>query len=101
MRVLVVATPRFQIPPEQLPGVIEAAMAWQERHQDRIETLGLFVGGGGFGIVNAPDETSLNQIMIELPFTWFSEMQVRPFVDGATGWRQLQEAAAVMAGARA
>ena len=40
-------------------------------------------------------------MMIELAFTWFSEMQVRPFVDGATGWRQLQEAAAVMAGARA
>ena len=96
MRVLVVGTPKFQIPPEQMLEVTEGAIAWKERHSDSIELLGTFVGGGGFGVINAPDEETLNQIVIEMPFSWFSDVEVRPFVKGDAGLRQWHEAAQAM-----
>ena len=97
MHVLVIGTPKFQVPPEQLPGVVEGALAWSERHRDSIEFFGSFVGGGGFGVLNVPDEETLNQIVIEMPFSWFSDVQVHPFVDGEAGLRQLQRALQAMA----
>ena len=93
MRVLVIGTPKFQIPPEQLLEVTEGAIAWKERHSDSIELFGGFVGGGGFAIVNTPDEETLNQIVIEMPFSWFSDVQARPCVDGDTVLRQWHTAA--------
>jgi hypothetical protein len=33
---------------------------------------------------------------MEMPFSWFSEVQVRPFVDGAAGLHQLKEAVDAM-----
>jgi hypothetical protein len=99
MRVLVIGTPKFQIPPEQMSGVIEGALAWSERYRDSIELFGNFVGGGGFAAVNVPDETTLNQMVIEMPFAWFSDVQVHPFVDGEAGLRQLQQALQAMASA--
>jgi hypothetical protein len=97
MRVLVVGTPKFQIPPDQLPSIVEGAIAWQERYEDKLEAFGSFPGGGGFGIANVKDETELNQMIIEMPFTWFSEVQVRPFVAGAAGLQQLKQAVEAMA----
>ncbi len=97
MRVLVVGTPKFQIPPDQLPSIVEGAIAWQERYEDKLEAFGSFPGGGGFGIVNVKDETELNQLIIEMPFSWFSEVEVRPFVAGAAGLQQLKQAVEAMA----
>jgi hypothetical protein len=99
VRVLVIGTPKFQVPPEQMPGVVEGALAWSERYRDNLELFGNFVGGGGFGVLNVPDEETLNQIVIEMPFVWFSDVQVHPFVDGVTGMRQLQRALQAMASA--
>jgi hypothetical protein len=80
-----------------MPGVIEGALAWSERHRDSIELFGNFIGGGGFGVLNVPDEETLNQIVIEMPFAWFSDVEVLPFVDGEAGLRQLQRALQAMA----
>jgi hypothetical protein len=100
MRALVIGTPKFPIPPEQLPGMIEGALAWHERYQDHFDAFGSFLGGGGFAVVNVPDEQTLNQIVIELPFSWVSDVTVRPFVEGVAGLRQLQEALAAMSAPR-
>jgi pimeloyl-ACP methyl ester carboxylesterase len=43
-----------------------------------------FIGGGGFAVVNVPDEETLSQIVIEMPFSWVSDVNVRPFVDGGS-----------------
>ncbi len=96
MRVLVSGTPKFQIPPERLPEIIDGALAWSERHRDRIETFGGYIGGGGFAILDVTDEEELNQIVIDMPFTWFSDVQIRPFVEGEASLRQLQQAAQAM-----
>jgi hypothetical protein len=95
VQVLVIGTPKFQIPQEQMLEVTEGAIAWKERHADSIEVFGTFVGGGGFGILNVPDAETLNQIVIEMPFSWFSDVSARPFVAGDAGlqqWHQLAQA---------
>jgi len=97
MKFLVVGLPKHPIPPEQLAGVTEGAIAWYERYQDRFDSFGTFPGGGGFGVANFSDETELNQMIIEMPFAWFSDVEVRPFVEGAVGLQQLKQAVDAMA----
>ena len=97
MRVLVVATPRFPVPPEQLPAIIDGAIAWVERYQDRFECFGTFPGGGGFGAVNVSDESELNQMIVEMPFAPFMQHEFRPYTPGTAGMEQFREAVAAMA----
>jgi hypothetical protein len=97
MRVLVVGTPKFQVPPDQLPSIVDGAIAWHERYQDKFESFGLFPGGGGFGVVKVDDEAELNQLILEMPFSWFSDVQIRPAVEAEVGWQQLQQAVQSMA----
>jgi hypothetical protein len=97
MRALVIGTPKFQIPPDQLPGIVDTAIAWHERYEDKFQAFGSFPGGGGFGVIEAKDEAELNQIIIEMPFSWFSDVQVKPFVDGVKGLQQLKQAVDAMA----
>lgn len=94
MRFLVVATPKFPIPPDQILGMLDRGEEWQQRHSDKFEAFGMFPAGGGFGIVNVRDEATLHQLMAEMPFAPFSDHEIRPFVDGPTGWRQAREAVA-------
>jgi hypothetical protein len=96
MRFLVVATQKFPAPPEIVPGLIGAAEEWQKRHSDKLETFGLFPGGGGFGIADVPDEAALHQIILENPFTPFSDYEIKVIVDAPTAWRQAREAFAAM-----
>jgi hypothetical protein len=100
MRVLVVAKPRATVPPEQIAGLIEGAMHWHERYHDRFEVFGSFPGGGGFAALDVPDEETLHQMVLEMPFSRFSEVTVTPYVPGDTGLRLAQQAFAAMAGAR-
>jgi hypothetical protein len=95
MQFLVVAKPQFPLPLEHASSVIEGALAWYERYKSQLEMFGLFPGGGGFGVVAVPDVETLNQMMIEMPFAWFSEHQVYPIVPGRVGLEQLQEAVEV------
>ena len=97
MHVLVVATPQHPIPPSEMPGIVEGAADWFERHKDELEAFGLFPGGGGFGVVDVADGEHLNQLMLEMPFSPFSHHDIYPFVPGVTGLHQLREAMAARA----
>ena len=100
MRFLVVATPKTAVPPDMVPMMIDRSEEWQQRYQGKLESFGLFPGGGGFGIVDVSDEAELHRIIVEMPFSPFSDHQIMAIVDGATGWRQSREAfAALMASA--
>ena len=96
MRFLVVATPKFLAPPEMIPALIDKAQEWQERYEDKFEVFGLFPGGGGFAVADVSDEAELHRMIVEMPFSPFSDHSIRPVVDGATGWRQAREAFAAM-----
>jgi hypothetical protein len=62
MRVLVLVEPRFPIPPEMFPSLLDGFAAWREQYRNSMESFEFFAGGGGgFGVINAPDEASLNR----------------------------------------
>jgi hypothetical protein len=98
MRALVIGRPKFQVPPEQAPEMVQGALEWYERYQDSFQAFGTFFGGGGFGIVDVPDAETLNRMIVEMPFTPYCEITVEPFVEGDTGFRQFQEAMQAMTG---
>lgn len=101
MRILVIARPQFPIPPEQFPALMDGFAAWRERYRDKMEVFEFFAGGGGgFGIVSVRDEAELNQMMLEWPFTPFSDMELRPTLNGDVALQQWREALAAMGGGR-
>src|SRR5215207_5902769 len=89
MRVFVLVEPKFFVSPDMFPSLLEGFADWRERYRDRMES---FVGGGGgFGVFNVADEATLNQMMVEYPLTPFSEITLRPILEGDTAlnqWRQ-------------
>jgi hypothetical protein len=103
MRFAIIARAKFPIPPEQLGMVTDGFAAWRERHRDRMEVFEFLVGGnGGFGIVNADDVETLNQMMTENPLFAFSEVEVWPTINGDVALKQWRETLAqMMAGAPA
>jgi hypothetical protein len=98
MRFLVISLPRSEtVPPELLPGLLDAEREWRGRYSDRIDSYGWFAGGGGFGIVDAGDETTLSRMVTEHPFTPFGELQIRPIVDADVAAGHLREVLEKMA----
>ncbi len=95
MRVFVLVEPKFFVSPDMFPSLLEGFADWRERYRDRMESFEFFAGGGGgFGVFNVADEATLNQMMIEYPFTPFSELTSRPILDGDTAlnqWRQVMQ----------
>ena len=72
--------------------MLEAFAAWRDANREHIESFEFFAGGGGgFGIFNGPDEAALNQIMVQYPFFPYSEITVRPILDGDTALAQWRE----------
>lgn len=99
MRVLVTARPKFQIPPDQFATLTKGFVTWRERYRPRMEAFYFFAGGGGGGgILNVADEAELNQIMLEWPFAFFSDLECVPILDGDVALRQFQAAVKAMAG---
>jgi hypothetical protein len=91
----------FPIPPEQFGALTEGFVAWRERHRSKMEAFYFFAGkGGGCGVLNAADEAEVNQIMLEWPFSFFSDVSIEPVVDGDVALKQLQTALQAMTGGR-
>ena len=92
LRVFVLVEPKFFIPPEMFPTMLDWFAAWREAYRESMEAFEFFTGGGGgFGILNVPDEATLNRIMVQYPFTPFSEITIRSILDGDTALRQWRE----------
>ncbi len=102
MRALVLVEPLFPIPPEMFPGLLDAFADWRQRHRHSMESFEFFAGGGGgFAVINVPDEAALNRMMVEYPFTPYSDISVRPLLDGDTAlgqWREVMREAMGAAG---
>jgi hypothetical protein len=98
LRALVMGRPRFQVPPQQLSGMVQGALEWFDRHRDSIVVSGSFPGGGGFAVLDVPDLEMLNALILEWPLTPVSDTQVEPCIDGEAGLRALHEALQRMGG---
>jgi hypothetical protein len=99
MRIFVMSLPKFPTPPEQMPALIQGFVAWREKYRPVMESFDFFAGGGGgYGVVNVPDETTLNQLMLEYPLGPLSELDIRPVIDGDKALAQWQAAMQAMMG---
>jgi muconolactone delta-isomerase len=79
----------FTVPPEQFPSIMERFADWREQHRDRIGSFEFYAGGGGgFMVIEAPDEVELNQMMAEYPLVPYLEVDIRPIIDGDTALEQ-------------
>ena len=100
MRTFVLVEPKFFTPPEIFPTLLEGFVVWREANREHMESFEFFAGGGGgFGILNVPDEATLNRIMVQYPFFPYSEIAVRPILDGDTALEQWREIMREMMGA--
>ena len=100
MRVFVLVEPKFFIPPGMFPTLLDGFAAWREAQRESMEAFEFFAGGGGgFGILDVPEEATLNRIMVRYPFTPFSEITIRPILDGDTALGQWREIMSEMMGA--
>jgi hypothetical protein len=101
MRALVISRQKFQAPMEVFPATMQAFAEWRERYRQNLESFYFFTaGGGGCGVVNAPDET-VAQMFMEYPWGPYSEVELLPIVDGDAALARWQELLTHMAGGAA
>ncbi len=94
-----VSRPQFFVPPDQDPALFDAFADWRERYRDSMESFEFFAGGGGgFGIFDG-DEATLNAMMVRYPFFPYSQITVRPILDGDSALGQWREIMSEMMGA--
>jgi hypothetical protein len=92
MRAFVLVEPKFFTPPEAFLALLEGFAAWRDANREHMESFEFFAGGGGgFGIFNGPDEATLHGMMVQYPFFPYSQITVRPILDGDTALGQLRE----------
>jgi hypothetical protein len=72
----------------------EGFVAWRDKNRNQMEVFEF--SAGGFGILNVPDEATLQLTMMEYSFGPFSKIQVRPILDGDTALAQWQQAMKAM-----
>jgi hypothetical protein len=91
MDFLVVVRPRGGLPIDHITMMLGAAREWYQRHQSSFRAFGTFPGGGGFAVVNVPDNETLHRMLAEMPFTSVSDTHVDPIVLGDAGFSIAQE----------
>jgi hypothetical protein len=89
VRFVVITRLLSPVPPEQLPSIMERFADWRAQYAEHMQSFEFFAGGGGgFMVLDTPDEIVLNRIMAEYPFAAYLDVEVRPIIDGDTGLAQ-------------
>lgn len=84
MKFLVTTSPKFQAPPEAVPGLMDALKAWTSSYIEsgHLEAVWSVAGkAGGGGILNVGSLEELDAIMAGFPFAPFSEIEIIPIVE--------------------
>jgi muconolactone delta-isomerase len=90
MRVCILVEPKFPAPPEMAPAMLQGFAAWREKWRPKMKVFEFWAGrGGGMGIAEVANETELSQMMMEWPMAQFSDVDVRPIVDGDEALKRL------------
>jgi hypothetical protein len=90
MRFLVISTPKYQAPFEQLASLLAAEREWYDRNREYLEDYGWFADKGGFGLVDVPDLDTLSRVNKEHPFFYYSETEIRAVVDADVAVQQVR-----------
>jgi hypothetical protein len=89
VRFVVITQLLSPVPPEQLPSIMERFADWRAQYAHYMQSFEFFAGGGGgFMVLDTPDEILLNRIMAEYPFAAYIDTKVHPIIDGDTGLDQ-------------
>jgi muconolactone delta-isomerase len=98
MRFLVTSTPKFPIPPQLTPVLLNAMGEWVKRYtaSKKIEQTWGFVSGGGGGILNVASHEELSAILMEMPFTPFAETRVDALIPVEVSLNNFKQAMARM-----
>jgi hypothetical protein len=68
-----------------------------QRYRDRWQAAGFYAGEpGGGGVCEVADQVEFHRMMIEWPFTPFSEISARPLIEVDTALTQWREVVAAM-----
>src|ERR671932_772513 len=79
MRVALIYRPRNAAPPELVPQLFQQMREWITRYESRMETIGFFVSGGGFAVLDSEDAAELQRMTAENPFTPFADVECTPW----------------------
>ena len=90
MRFLVISTPKYPAPFEQLSGLLAAEREWYDRNREYLDEYGWFADKGGFGLVDVPDLETLSRLNKEHPFFYFSDKEIRAVVDADVEVQQVR-----------
>jgi hypothetical protein len=90
VRFLVIMTPKFPVPVEQLPGLLQAEREWYDRNREHLEAYGWFADKGGFGLADVPDVETLSRVNREHPFAYNADVQIRAVVDADVAVQQVR-----------
>jgi hypothetical protein len=71
--------------------LLQELSVWREKYRANLEVFEFFLGGGGLGVANAADEVELHQMILDMPFTPFSDMSVTPTVNADVALPMAQE----------
>lgn len=94
MRFLVISRNVHPMPPEAVPSLIDASIAWKRKYEDKIESIFGFAGThGGGGIVNVNSHEELDKLMAEYPMLPFADVEIYPLVDLEGMWQLRKEVA--------
>ena len=90
MRFLVIQTPRYPLPLEEIPDLLRAEREWYDRNREYIEAYGWFADKGGFGLVDVPDVETLSRINREHPFAYSADIDMHAVVDADVAVQQVR-----------
>ncbi len=99
MRFLIVSKNKYMTPPEVMPSLIDATLAWAHKYEGQIEQIWSLVGQlwsfagrqAEEGVANVESLEELNAILAEFPLSSFSETEVYPLVDLVASFQQQKE----------
>lgn len=94
MRFLIISWSVHPMPPEAVPSLIDASIAWKRKYEGKIEIIFGFAGTkAGGGIANVDSHEELDKLMAEYPMLPFAEVEIYPLVDLEGMWQLRKEVA--------
>jgi predicted Rossmann-fold nucleotide-binding protein len=91
MRCAVIYRPSSPPPPDLMPELMQRLGAWMSEYGSSMSTTEFFVGGGGFGVIDAANSSELQRMVAAHPFTPYSDVEIRPVVPPQEAMQILQE----------
>lgn len=78
MKFVVIYRPSEPAPREQQPELLAGMGEWMQKFGSQVTGVEFFVDGGGLGFVETDDAELLTRLVVENPFSPYSEIEIKP-----------------------